>query len=156
MLYAFASFVCFHVVGVCTYVRQVLGCSHVARQLQQRVEIKRFSWRLAPIVRYSDMCLWQCAIKTHIHQPVITQLTPVDCNKYMYKKSTHLSLLILFAATAEAGTPVSAVTLGGSGRHHHQAEWCQPVFIIGFSVGTLPFPLNRIALIYEGGLGGCM
>lgn len=40
----------FHVVGVCMYVRQVPGCSQVDRQLQQRAGIKRFSWRLAPIV----------------------------------------------------------------------------------------------------------
>ena len=41
-----------------------------------------------------------------------------------------------------------AVSAGGSGRRHHQAEWCHPAHFIGFIVGSFLFPplLDSIAL----------
>ena len=67
-------------------VRQVPGCCQVTLHLQQWAEIKRFSWRLVPIVPHSVMCLWQCATQ-HTDHLTATQLTPlIVTNAHMYSK----------------------------------------------------------------------
>lgn len=104
-------------VCVCMYVRQVPGCSQVDRQLQQRAEIKKV--QLAPgahsaLLRYVPLAVCH----KHTHTPTrITQLNPVECNKYtrlLLNNCTHIFLplqtfLSPSAATAEAGTPPPAL-----------------------------------------------
>lgn len=103
MLHAFASVVCVFMLWVCTCMwDRCQGAVKFARQLQQRAEIKRFSWRLAPIVLYSDMCLWQCATKTHKHTPTRNHSTnPVDCNKYTYVlQNNHIHIFLCWFSSS--------------------------------------------------------
>lgn len=123
MLHLFVSVnVCCHVVGVYMYVRQVPGCSQAAGQLQQRAEIKRFSWRLAPIVLYSDMCLWQCATHTHTTQLTLLIVTNTHMHSQTIRRTSSSVDIVTLCCPAEAGTTDFAATPRVSGRHHHQAE----------------------------------
>lgn len=134
--------------SVSMYVRQVQWCSQVDQQLQQQAEIKRFSWRQAPVVLYSDLCLWQCAINTHTHtnqEPLnslccLCRIHTLNPNQ-LYMSPPLLNFFI-------CGTSSPAVSAGCSGRRHHQAEWCHPAHFIGFIVGSFLFPhlLDSIAL----------
>lgn len=130
---------------LCYRVFSCFGCVYVC-QTGARVQsscwaVAAAGWnkkiQLAPgahsaLLRYVPLAVCHIHTHTHTHYPETTQLTLLIVkNTHMHSVTIrHTSFSVHFltlCCPVEAGATDFAATTRVSGRHHHQAEWCQPV-----------------------------